>query len=230
VRHGTQPAEKVRTNGHLPDAGGCSSPAQGGPTLGGPQRGAAVLEREHGLANPWRTLASREVYTNPWITVREDEVLRPDGSPGIYGVVSTALAVGVLALTDDEHVVLVGQWRYTLDEYSWELVEGGAHDGEDGLAAARRELREEAGYEAAHWERLGGDLAVSNSVTDERAELWVARGLTPVPADPDPTEALQVRHVPVDEAVAMVARGELTDVLTVVGLLTFDRLRSVNGG
>jgi 8-oxo-dGTP pyrophosphatase MutT (NUDIX family) len=186
--------------------------------------------REPERTSPWRTLSSRQVYTNAWIRVREDEVLRPDGSPGIYGVVSTALAVGVVALTADDRVVLVGQWRYTLDEYSWELVEGGAHDGEDGLAAARRELREEAGYAAASWERLGGDLAISNSVTDERGELWLARDLTPVPPDPEPTEALEVRHVPVDEALAMVERGEITDVLTVVGLLTLDRLRASERG
>ncbi len=176
-------------------------------------------------ASPWTTLTSREVYRNPWIRVREDTVRRPDGSPGIYGVVTTALAVGVLALTDADEVVLVGQWRYTLDAYSWELVEGGAHDGEDSLMAAQRELREEAGYTAARWERLGGDLAVSNSVTDERAELWLAQDLTPVPAAPEPTEDLTVRLVPLDEALALVDRGELTDVLTVVGLLTLDRRR-----
>jgi 8-oxo-dGTP pyrophosphatase MutT (NUDIX family) len=175
--------------------------------------------------SPWTTLTSREVYRNPWIRVREDTVRRPDGSPGIYGVVTTALAVGVLALTDADEVVLVGQWRYTLDAYSWELVEGGAHDGEDSLTAAQRELREEAGYAAARWERLGGDLAVSNSVTDERAELWLATDLTPVPAAPEPTEDLTVRTVPLDEALALVDRGELTDVLTVVGLLTLDRRR-----
>jgi 8-oxo-dGTP pyrophosphatase MutT (NUDIX family) len=175
--------------------------------------------------NPWTTRSSREVYRNPWITVREDQVVRPDGSPGIYGVVSTALAVGVLALTDRDEVVLVGQWRYTLDAYSWELVEGGAHDGEDGLAAARRELREEAGFAASSWERLGGDLAISNSVTDERAELWLARGLTPVPPAPEPTEVLEVAAVPLHEALARVDRGEITDVMTVVGLLTLDRRR-----
>lgn len=179
--------------------------------------------------SPWTTRSSREVYRNPWITVREDDVIRPDGRPGIYGVVSTALAVGVVALTDRDEVVLVGQWRYTLDEYSWELVEGGAHAGEDGLAAARRELREEAGLEAAVWERLGGDLAISNSVTDERAELWLARELTPVPPAPEPTEVLEIRRVPFVEALASVDRGELTDVMTVVGLLTLDRHRRAGG-
>ena len=175
--------------------------------------------------DPWTTLSSREVYANPWIRVREDEVLRPDGSPGIYGVVTTGLAVGVVALTDADEVVLVGQWRYTLDAYSWEIVEGGAGRDEDGLTAVRRELVEEAGYEADHWERLGHDIAISNSVTDEIARVWLARGLRPVPDDPDPTEELQVRLVPFDDAVAMIDRGEITDSITSVALLTLDRQR-----
>jgi 8-oxo-dGTP pyrophosphatase MutT (NUDIX family) len=175
--------------------------------------------------DPWTTLSSREVYANPWIRVREDQVLRPDGSPGIYGVVSMNLAVGVLALTDDDHVVLVGQWRYTLGAYSWELVEGGSHDGEDSLTAAKRELAEEAGYEAGRWARLGGDLAVSNSVTDEIAHLWICRQLSPVPPAPEPTEKLELRHLPVDDVVAMVDRGLITDVMTVVGLSVYDRMR-----
>lgn len=181
------------------------------------------MQSDDHRVSPWRTLSSREVYRNAWIRVREDQVLRPDGSPGIYGVMSTALAVGVLALTDDEQVVLVGQWRYALDAYSWEIVEGGAHEGEDSLAAARRELAEEAGYAAGSWQRLGGELALSNSVTDERAELWLARDLTPVPSAPDPTEDLEVALIPVADAVALVDRGRITDVMTVVALLTYAR-------
>jgi len=175
--------------------------------------------------DPWTTLSSREVYANPWIRVREDEVLRPDGSPGIYGVVTTSLAVGVVALTDADEVVLVGQWRYTLDAYSWEIVEGGAGRDEDGLTAIRRELVEEAGYEADHWERLGHDIAISNSVTDEIARVWLARGLRAVPDDPDPTEELEVRLVPFDAAMAMIDRGEITDSITSIALLTLDRQR-----
>lgn len=177
--------------------------------------------------DPWTTMSSREVYANPWIRVREDEVLRPDGSPGIYGVVTTSLAVGVVALTEDDEVVLVGQWRYTLGAYSWEIVEGGADPGEDGLTAIRRELVEEAGYEAEHWERLGHDIAISNSVTDELARVWLAWGLHPVPDDPDPTEELEVRLVPFDDAVAMVAAGEITDAITSIALLGLDRQRRV---
>ena len=179
--------------------------------------------------NPWTRLSSREVYANPWIRVREDEVIRADGSPGIYGVVTTALAVGVVALTEADEVVLVGQWRYTLEAYSWEIVEGGADPGERSLAAIQRELVEEAGFEAAHWERLGADIAISNSVTDEIAQVWLARGLTSVPRAPDPTEELEVRLVPVDEAVAMVDRGEISDAITVIALLALDRQRRLHG-
>lgn len=175
--------------------------------------------------NPWTTLGTRTVYDNEWITVTEHRVVRPDGHPGIYGVVSAKLAVGVVALTEADEVVLVGQWRYPLGQYSWELVEGGADADESDLAAARRELREEAGYAADSWERLGGELALSNCYTSERARLFVARGLTPVPRDPDPTEVLAVRHVPVDEALALVDRGEITDAMTVSGLLALDRCR-----
>lgn len=185
-------------------------------------------ERPAEPRDPWITLSSREVYANPWIRVREDEVLRPDGSPGIYGVVTTSLAVGVVALTDADEVVLVGQWRYTLGAYSWEIVEGGAGPDEDGLSAIRRELIEEAGYEADHWERLGHDIAISNSVTDEIARVWLARGLRPVPADPDPTEELQVRLMPFGDAVAMIDRGEITDSITSIALLTLDRQRRAN--
>jgi len=120
------------------------------------------------VKNPWTTLATRVVYTNPWITVREDKVLRPNGSPGIYGVVETRLATGVLALTPEEDCYLVGQYRYTMHEYSWELIEGGSDPGEDALAAAQRELREEAGLTARDWQPLGGEIHLSNCHSSER--------------------------------------------------------------
>ena len=176
-------------------------------------------------ANPWRTLSTRPVYANPWISVREDEVVRADGSSGIYGVVSMGTAVGVVALTEDDEVVLVGQWRYALGEYSWELPEGGADEGESPRAAAARELAEEAGYAARDWSDLVGPLAVSNSVTDQRCWLFLARGLEEVPVAPDPTEALQTARVPVDEVLELIDDGSITDALTVIGLLALERRR-----
>jgi len=175
---------------------------------------------------PWKTISSRLVYENPWTRLREDVAELPNGRTTIYGVVECGRCVGVLPFLDNEHVVMVRQYRYVFGEnHRWEMPTGGVKPGESLAEAVRRELREEAGYTAARWERLGGDLAVSNSVTDERAELWLAQDLTPVPAAPEPTEDLTVRLVPLDEALALVDRGELTDVLTVVGLLTLDRRR-----
>jgi ADP-ribose pyrophosphatase len=175
--------------------------------------------------NPWRTTGSSDVYENPWIRVREDQVVHPDGSDGIYGVVSKPLATGVVAVTDDDEVVLVGQWRYPVETYSWEIVEGAAEHGEPGDQAIRRELREEAGYEAERWQLLVDGLALTNSVSDERAQLYLAGGLTEVSVERDPTEVLEVRHVPFGETLAMVDRGEISDAMTVVALLTLDRRR-----
>ncbi len=169
--------------------------------------------------NPWTTLESRFVYQNPWIAVREDRVLRPDGSPGIYGVVHFKnRAVGVLPVEDDGSVWLVGQYRYPLDRYSWEIPEGGAPDGEDPLAAAKRELREETGLTAASWESFG-EVHLSNSVSDEHGLLYRASRLQSGASTPDPSERLQIRRVPWDEAWATLCRGEITDSLTVIALL-----------
>ncbi len=173
--------------------------------------------------DPWRTLSTREVYANPWIRVREDRVRRPDGSPGVYGVVSMSPAVGVVAVTGREEVVLVGQWRYALGEYSWELIEGGVDADETPLAAIQRELAEEAGYHARTWSTLGPPLTISNSVTDQRGQLFVARDLSAVPRDPDPTEELVVATLPVVAALDLVDRGVIADSLTVLGLLAYHR-------
>jgi ADP-ribose pyrophosphatase len=177
--------------------------------------------------NPWTRLARRVAYENPWITVWHDDVVRPDGQPGIYGVVHYRnRAVGVVALDEHDRVLLVGQYRYTLDMYSWELPEGGAAPGEEPLAAAQRELLEETGCSAASWtELLRAHL--SNSVSDEEAILYLARGLTDGPAEPEGTEQLQVRRVPLAEALALVERDEITDAMSVMGLqrLALMRLR-----
>jgi 8-oxo-dGTP pyrophosphatase MutT (NUDIX family) len=174
--------------------------------------------------SPWTTVASREVYRNAWMWVREDDVIRPDGSRGIYGVVDKHDAVGVVALTDAGEVVLVGQYRYPTDVYSWEIVEGGVDDGEDPLGGGQRELEEEAGLVASSWLPLGGELHLSNSVTSERAFLYLATGLTETVARPDPTEVLTLRTVPMPEAVDMVVSGEIVDALSVMGILLAARL------
>jgi 8-oxo-dGTP pyrophosphatase MutT (NUDIX family) len=168
--------------------------------------------------NPWTRLARRVAYENAWITVWHDDVVRPDGRPGIYGVVHYRnRAVGVVALDEHDRVLLVGQYRYTLDLYSWELPEGGAAAGEEPLAAAKRELLEETGCSAARWQELLR-AHLSNSVSDEEAIVYLARDLTDGTAEPEGTERLQVRRVPFAEAVAMVEHGEITDAISVMGL------------
>jgi 8-oxo-dGTP pyrophosphatase MutT (NUDIX family) len=160
----------------------------------------------------------RVAYDNPWITVWHDEVDRPDGSPGIYGVVHFAnLAAGVVALDDQDRTVLVGQHRYTLDTYSWEIPEGGVPDGETALDGARRELREETGVEAGTWRELVR-VDLSNSISDEQAVLFLATDLTHGEASPDPTEALGLRWVPFDEALAMTLDGRITDAMSVIAI------------
>ena len=168
---------------------------------------------------PWTRVSRRVGYQNPWITVFHDEVLRPDGSPGVYGVVHFAnAAVGVVAIDDQDRVALVAQHRYTLDHRSWEIPEGGAPPGESPLEGAQRELREEAGVEASEWREIAR-VHVSNSVTDEVATLFLATGLSHGPTALESTETdLTLDWVPFDEAVSMVLDGRITDAMSVVAL------------
>lgn len=169
----------------------------------------------------------RVAYDNPWITLWHDEVTHPDGSDGIYGVVHFEnLAVGVLVLDDQDRTLLVGQHRYTLDEVSWEIPEGGVPAGESALDGARRELREETGLEATTWVQLGR-LSLSNSITDERAVLFLATGLTQGPAAPEPSESLEVRWLPFSDVLAMTLDGRIHDVLTVVAVERVALARSI---
>jgi 8-oxo-dGTP pyrophosphatase MutT (NUDIX family) len=179
--------------------------------------------------NPWTRRSRAVAYQNPWIIVYHDEVLRPDGRPGIYGVVHFRnRATGVVALDEQDRVLLVGQYRYPLGAYSWELPEGGAPLNEDPLTAAQRELLEETGYTAARWELLVR-AHLSNSVSDEEAFCYLATDLRPGQACPDGTELLQVRWAPFAEALAMTLGGEITDSLSVLGLQRLALLRRESG-
>jgi len=177
--------------------------------------------------NPWRRLSTRPIYENPWIKVREDQVIRPDGNPGIYGVVEFQhWAIGVVPLADNGDTFLVGQYRYTLDLYSWEIPEGGGTKAETPLESAQRELREETGISAARWTYLG-ETHLSNSATDEVGCVFLAEDLTIGEAEPDGTEELGLQRVPLEHAVQMALSGEISDALAVIGLLRADHfLRS----
>jgi 8-oxo-dGTP pyrophosphatase MutT (NUDIX family) len=173
----------------------------------------------HAMKNPWTTLTTKPQYDNPWIRVVEHDVLNPKGRPGIYGVVRYKnLAIGVIPIHADGTTVLVGQYRYPLDVYSWEIPEGGGPVAVDPLDSAKRELIEETGLRAGSWLRFL-DLHLSNSVSDEHAIIYLAWNLTEGAAQPDDTEQLAIRRVAFAEAVRMAMAGEITDAMAVAGLL-----------
>ncbi|MEN3040505.1 MAG: NUDIX hydrolase [Bacteroidia bacterium] len=174
--------------------------------------------------NPWRTLSSRLVYDNPWITLREDQVVNPSGQLGIYGVVHYKhLALGVIPVDEAGYTYLVGQYRYPLGAYSWEIPEGGGKLNKDPLEEIQRELQEETGLTARCW-RLLLRIHLSNSVSDELALIYLAWGLEAGTAQPDPTEALRCLRLPLSEAIEWVHEGKITDSLSVAGLLYVENL------
>lgn len=175
---------------------------------------------------PWKKLKEEERYATPWISVSHHDIIDPSGREGIYGVVHFKnLAVGIIPLDEDGNTWIVGQYRYPIKAYSWEIIEGGGSREQPPLESARRELREEAGIEAARWtEVLRMDL--SNSASDEVAIIFVAQGLTFHEPEPDHNEELALRKLPFSEVVSMVMRGELRDSLTVAGVLKVDRMLS----
>lgn len=170
--------------------------------------------------NPWTTLNTREAYANPWIHVREDQVINPSGGRGIYGVVEYQnRAVGVVPIDDEGFTWLVGQWRYCHGSYEWEIPEGGCPPGEDPAECARRELMEETGIRATIIEPLLSGLQLSNSTTNEVCDLFVARGLSFGESAPEETEKLNVKRLPLKEAIQMAMDGRIKDSPSVLALL-----------
>lgn len=171
------------------------------------------------IPNPWKTLSSKTVYDNRWISVREDQIINPAGNPGIYGVVSFKnIAIGIIPLDADGYTWLVGQYRYSLNEYSWEIPMGGGPKEQDILESAMRELKEETGLTARKWTLLM-KLHTSNSVTDEVGYVFLAEELQAGETEFEETEQLTLRHLPFGEALNMVMDGRITDALSVAGLL-----------
>jgi ADP-ribose pyrophosphatase len=169
--------------------------------------------------NPWTVLSRARVYENDWIRVEHHEVLGPSGGAGVYGTVHFKNhATGVVPIDENGNVVLVGQYRFPLHAYSWEIPEGGGQHSVSALESAQRELREECGLAAAHWTEIVG-MDLSNSVSDERSTVFLAWGLSVVKAEPDETERLQVARVPFWSAVDRVKRGEIRDAISVAALL-----------
>lgn len=172
----------------------------------------------HPEENPWRIVCSKPVYENPWIRVTEYDVVNPSGNPGIYGKVHFKNhAVGVVPMDEQGCIWLVGQYRFTIDAYSWEIPEGGCPIGMSMEEAAMRELREETGIVAERLEKLF-EMHLSNSVCDEWAVTYLATGLTMGQASPEETESLRVRRLPLEEAYGMVLEGIVTDSMSVAAI------------
>jgi 8-oxo-dGTP pyrophosphatase MutT (NUDIX family) len=172
----------------------------------------------------WKRLTSTTVYDNPWITVYDEQVINPAGGQNRYGRVSFKnRAVAILPLAENGDTWLVGQQRYTLGAYSWELPMGGAPLHEDPLAAAKRELREETGLRATRWSEIM-QLHLSNSITDEVGIVYLAEDLAEGPTAFDETEVLDVRRLPLRDAVRMAEAGEITDALSIAALLRLRHL------
>jgi len=175
--------------------------------------------------NSWKTLDKSVKYETAWIKVTEHRVINPAGKPGIYGQVSFKnLAIGVVPIDSEGYTWLVGQWRYPLEAYSWEIPEGGGPHGIPPLESAQRELKEETGLIATNYSELCR-LHTSNSVSDELAIIYLATGLTQGESEPEESEDLMIRRVLLDDAIEMVMKGEITDSLSVAALLKIKILK-----
>ena len=176
--------------------------------------------------NPWKKVSSEVKYENPWISLTEYNVITPAGTNGIYGKVHFKnIAIGVIAIDGDDNTYLVGQYRFPLDLYSWEIPEGGCPEGTDWLAAAKRELKEETGFEAGKWTEIL-QMHVSNSVSDEFAVVYVAEELVAGDAEPEDTEDLKVIKLPFREVVDWVIQGKITDSISVAAILKWAMLKA----
>ena len=169
--------------------------------------------------NPWTTNSSAEIYENAWIKLTEHQVLNPSGGEGIYGVVHFKnLAIGILPLDKEYNTWLVGQYRYPLNAYSWEIPAGGGAFNEEPMDSAKRELMEETGLTGSNWSELMR-MHLSNSVSDELAIIYLAEDLIPGISEPEETEELIIRKLPFQEAYQMVMNGEITDSMSVASIL-----------
>lgn len=179
------------------------------------------------MKNPWQKLYGKLIYDNPWIRVEEDQVINPRGGRGIYGKVHFKnKAIGIIPLDEHQNTWLVGQYRYALDEYSWEIPMGGGPVDQDILVSAQRELKEETGLTARRWTEIL-HIHTSNSVTDEEGFVFLARELTQGNTAFDETEDLVLQKLPFANALEMVMQGKITDSLSIAGILKAARLLNI---
>nr|MBC7613055.1 NUDIX hydrolase [Pseudopedobacter sp.] len=176
--------------------------------------------------NPWKIKSSQSIYENPWISLTEHQVLNPSGGDGIYGELHFKnYAIGIIAIDEMDHIILVGQYRFPLKQYSWELPEGGGPLNGIPLDSAKRELLEETGLVAKEWQEILR-MHLSNSVSDELGILYLAKDFEQFEAEPEETEQLEVKKMPFEEAYQMVINGEITDSLSVAGILRVKLMRA----
>ncbi|PZX50933.1 NUDIX domain-containing protein [Algoriphagus chordae] len=174
--------------------------------------------------NPWKTNKISPVYENPWISVEQHDVTNPAGNEGIYGKVHFKnRAMGIIPIDKDMNTWLIGQYRYTLDEYAWEIPMGGGPLDEDKLTSAKRELKEETGLCAEKWTEIM-KIHTSNSVTDEVGYVYLAEGLTQGETEFEETEVLKIKKLPFSQVLEMVMKGEITDGISIAGILKAARI------
>lgn len=176
------------------------------------------------MKSKWKTISNDVVYENDWISVEHHEVITPGGNAGVYGVVAFKnIAIGILPIDQEGNTWLVGQYRYALSAYSWEIPMGGGSLDTDPLISAQRELREETGLIAERWS-LMMELHTSNSITNEYGLVYIAEGLKMTTSDSDDTEDLTLRKLPFSEVLEMVLEGKITDAISVAAILRYHHL------
>jgi 8-oxo-dGTP pyrophosphatase MutT (NUDIX family) len=174
---------------------------------------------QHPEENPWQIISEKEIYNNPWIGLTEYKVINPSGNPGIYGKVHfKGFAIGIVPLDKAMNIYLVGQYRFALNQYSWEIPEGGGSFDVDPIDSAKRELLEETGLKAAHWTEIQR-MHLSNSVSDELSIIYLAQDLQQFEPEPEDTEQLIIKKIHFDEAYRMVCDNEITDSVSVAAIL-----------
>lgn len=175
-------------------------------------------------SNPWKIISDDEIYNNNWIKLNHYNVINPNGGEGVYGKVHFKnIAIGIIPIDENNNTWLVGQYRFPLNKYSWEIPEGGCPLNENPLDAAKRELLEETGFVAEDWKQIL-TLHLSNSVTDEFSIIYIARNLKQFKAQPEETELLQIKKIKIEETFKMIENNEITDAVSVAALQRLELL------